>query len=726
MKATRLSFVVASCLLLIGIQLTLQSAAGASAIPANGLLSKNMQSGGTGAPDDPNIEYIGRWDTSGFPFVARSYWPGAYFKVHFTGTSVAIRVQQSVTFYARVDNANDVLYTNVSGTITLAQFLPPGTHSLRVATRTESAILRFQGLVLDPGQITLPAITSPDIIEFVGDSITVGNRSSKVALTSYAWLTGESLNTEHTDIAYTGVCLVDGVPCGWTTGMSRGFFKLQTIPFDNAVDWDFDRYQARIVVIDLGTNDRAYGISNSQFQSTYITFLQNIRGKYPFAEIFVMRPFNGAKAGQCQAAVNARRSAGDFRVHYIDTTGWLTSGDFVDGLHPNDQGHVKIAQRLVPILGPYVQDPPPPTSTPIPPTNTPIPPTPIPPTSTPIPPGPTNTPVTGGSFRLQYATTGTGAITNQIRPQFRIVNQTGTSVPLSQFRIRYYFTRDTAESLILTCDYAGFGCGNIASLFVPVNPMRTNTDYYLEVGFTEGAGSIGAGSTSGAIVLRFRKSTWSNFNQSNDYSFDPSKTALTDATAVTLYRNGALIWGTEPSGMAPTFVPATNTPLPSTPAPPSPTPSATPSFKIMYRANNANPSTTTVEPYLMIVNNSGATVPLYQLRIRYWLTRDSDRTLVFNCVWAQIGCANLWGSPTYLTAPRNNANTYMEIGFGGNAGNLAPFGTSGEIQAFYRMGDWGNMIQTNDYSFDPGMTAYGDAPRITLYFNGALVWGVEP
>ena len=171
-----------------------------------------MQMAGSGTVDDPNIQYIGRGDTVDSPFVIRGYWPGSYFKVHFTGTSVAIKIQQAVNFYAKIDKADDVLFTNASGTVTLAQFLPAGNHALRVATQADSDIMRFQGLVLDPGEMTLPAITSPDILEFVGDSITGGNKSSRMALTSYAWLTGEALNAEHTDIAYTGVCLVDGVP----------------------------------------------------------------------------------------------------------------------------------------------------------------------------------------------------------------------------------------------------------------------------------------------------------------------------------------------------------------------------------------------------------------------------------------------------------------------------------------------------------------------------------
>ncbi len=362
----------------------------------------------------------------------------------------------------------------------------------------------------------------------------------------------------------------------------------------------------------------------------------------------------------------------------------------------------------------------------------------------------------------------------------------------------YYFTRDTAQDMTLNCDYAVFGCSNVTGVFVPVNPTLTNTDYYLEVGFTNAAGNIAVNSTSQAIVLRVNKNDWSGFNQTNDYSFDATKTALADWTKVTLYRNGVLIWGAEPSGVPPTPVPPTNTPMPptntpvpptattapgmptntpapatntpipptstpipptgtpipptntpvpptSTPMPPTrtpipptpipptpipptstPIPPSAPSFKVQYKAGITSATAPQVEPNFIIVNTSGATVPLYQLRIWYWLTRDTDKTLVFNCSWAQLGCANLWGSPTYLPSPRPNANTYMEIGFNGSAGSLAPSGSTGEIQTFYRMSDWSTMNQTNDYSFDPSKTAYGDEPKVTLYYNGALVWGSEP
>ena len=40
---------------------------------------------------------------------------------------------------------------------------------------------------------------------------------------------------------------------------------------------------------------------------------------------------------------------------------------------------------------------------------------------------------------------------------------------------------------------------------------------------------------------------YSNYDESDDYSFDPSRTSFSDWMRVTLYHNGGLLWGTDPS-----------------------------------------------------------------------------------------------------------------------------------------------------------------------------------
>jgi hypothetical protein len=63
------------------------------------------------------------------------------------------------------------------------------------------------------------------------------------------------------------------------------------------------------------------------------------------------------------AAVNARINAGDAKLHYIDTNGWLTTADYTDGLHPSVSGHIKAANLLQPILAPYLTGGAPPVAT---------------------------------------------------------------------------------------------------------------------------------------------------------------------------------------------------------------------------------------------------------------------------------------------------------------------------------------------------------------------------
>jgi lysophospholipase L1-like esterase len=306
---------------------------------------------GDGSPTDPNIAFTGRWDTrTATAFVPG--WAGAYLRTGFTGTTVKLKQRNAIDLYYSIDGAADTFIQNVSGTVNLTPApLRAGNHTLRVSYRVVAGSYHgdavFQGLILDSGARTLPLAVPTRLVEFIGDSITVGQLSSKVALTAYGWLVGERLGVRHTQIAQGGACLV--ATTAGCLGMNTQFLRLNSAP--TAPNWDFGRYQANVVVINLGAND---SVSSTQFQDGYVTLLRNARAKYPAATIIALRNLKGRFAAPTQAAVNTLVAGGDTRVVFVNTDGWITSADTVDGLHPNDTGHLKVADRLTPIVAGFL------------------------------------------------------------------------------------------------------------------------------------------------------------------------------------------------------------------------------------------------------------------------------------------------------------------------------------------------------------------------------------
>jgi lysophospholipase L1-like esterase len=339
----RIAAATATALVTTAVALTLTPAANAantsSPVPARA--ASGTGSVHDGQVSDTNIAYVGRWDVGSS--AATAHWTGAYLQTGFTGTSVKVRARNAVTFYASIDGGADVPHAGVSGTVNLTpKLLAAGTHTLRI--EYNSGDLAFEGLLLDSGAHTVAPAVPSGLLEFVGDSITAGSKTARGALDTYGWKTGVLLHLRHTLIARSGYCLVAASGC---VGQSTQFFDTDST---GSVPWDFSRYQASAVIINLGTNDLGHSVSNAQFQSAYTAFLRNIRAKYPNAAIFVMETFKQWYVAQTKAAVAARNNAGDTKVYYVDTTGWLTSSDYADGTHPTAQGHTIIANHLAPLI----------------------------------------------------------------------------------------------------------------------------------------------------------------------------------------------------------------------------------------------------------------------------------------------------------------------------------------------------------------------------------------
>ncbi len=291
---------------------------------------------------------------------------GSYVTAQFTGTGITANFDTAVndssdlpTVAWSVDGAATWSVAEVKPTLSMGSNLSAGMHTITLIARgldenknrwspPLASSITFLGFDVTGGALVAAPRPVQPKLEILGDSITEGvivqgssymGHSAQCwqndAVYSYPTQTGRLLGADYRQVGfgYQGLLKTGdgGVPAA--NDSFNWFYR----------DQPRDAWQADMVVINQGTNDSTKPVAT--FKDAYSTFLATIRKAYPNAKILALRPFNGAQAAQIQAAVSA---AGDPRMFYVDTTGWLGAGDFNgDGLHPNVQGSGKAATQLV-------------------------------------------------------------------------------------------------------------------------------------------------------------------------------------------------------------------------------------------------------------------------------------------------------------------------------------------------------------------------------------------
>jgi hypothetical protein len=320
----------------------------------------------------------------------------------------------------------------------------------------------------------------------------------------------------------------------------------------------------------------------------------------------------------------------------------------------------------------------------------------------------TNQPQTRLKIQYQPGVNDAPTDTN-IQPYFKIVNQ-GNSVPLNKNTVRYWFESQPAAHTF-HCDYALVGCGGITAVF----NQTSAGDQYVEMQFTNGGtlfGGIG-GEDTGSIQIRINANDWQPFDENQHHSFVATPDYM-DWENVTIYQQGQLIWGTEPGGQTADM--SWNDPPDSTPPPPPPPPVViTPTLSLQYYTGNPNAITNQINSHLQLVNVSNEDISLNAVTIRYWFPETADSQAV--CDYAVLNCANI-----SVTADTD----YFELNFASTAGVLTANSASGNMQLRFHKSNWSSYDQSSHYSFNPALTTLTDWDHITVYYNGELVWGVEP
>ncbi len=146
---------------------------------------------------------------------------------------------------------------------------------------------------------------------------------------------------------------------------------------------------------------------------------------------------------------------------------------------------------------------------------------------------------------VSYKCISPDASASSVSPLIQITNDGTTNIRYADIKVRYWYTIDTNSSQTFNADFAPFGTENVTGAFFTLAAPVTNADSYLEVSFSPGAGILGPGDSSGELQFRFNKNDWSNYSQTNDFSFDASMTSYTASTKISLYVRGALVWGAD-------------------------------------------------------------------------------------------------------------------------------------------------------------------------------------
>lgn len=150
-----------------------------------------------------------------------------------------------------------------------------------------------------------------------------------------------------------------------------------------------------------------------------------------------------------------------------------------------------------------------------------------------------------GDIQVQMFNGNTSSTTNGIAPRIKLYNNGDTVVKLSDVKLRYYYTIDGEIDQNFWCDWTTVGSSNVTGKFEKMSTPKAGADYYLEIGFTSGAGDLAAGQSI-EVQVRFSKTNWSNYTQTGDYSFNSTNNSYADWNKITGYIGDKLEWGVEP------------------------------------------------------------------------------------------------------------------------------------------------------------------------------------
>lgn len=291
-----------------------------------------------------DVLYLGRtYEAAGTQWFN---WSAAGFSVRFRGSGLQAKIASNApnaTNYAYlkvyVDGVEqtDILLDKALQTVTLAEGLDPDEdHTVEVRKRNSprSSTAGVLNIELLDGKKLAPAEEKEKLIEFIGDSLTVGYSAADTEQSETAWSTAteDATKTYSKQVADAFhaeymVTAVSGRGVVMNNSGGSGYLMPDIYPeldiYNNpGVPYDFD-LQPDVIVINLGTNDATNAsLDLTAFQTGVYDFVKTVREKNPNAQIIWAYGMRNDKmttqvAAAIQAAVSQLNTDGDSRVHYL-------------------------------------------------------------------------------------------------------------------------------------------------------------------------------------------------------------------------------------------------------------------------------------------------------------------------------------------------------------------------------------------------------------------------
>jgi lysophospholipase L1-like esterase len=321
--------------------------------------------------DDPNIQYIGRFDASD-PKHRIFDWPGVQICARFQGTSCSIRLADKKDEYAIIVDHHAPRILTIDSTVDVFRIasglVDSFPHSIMIQKRTEPLVGKgiFSGFILDSGKTLLPPEQhSERRIEFIGNSITSGygvegespethfSPQTENACMSYAAMTARELHAEYMLISYSGRGVVRNYGDTCITSSDPMPTLYDRVCFcDTVHKWDFASWIPQVVVINLGTNDfstKPYPPKNI-FEDAFVRLLNRVRSQYDGVTIFcvcgpmIIEPGIGYIREIVEQQQKRNRDKDVFFVEIKADA--LAKTDWGSDRHPNITGMSKITDIL--------------------------------------------------------------------------------------------------------------------------------------------------------------------------------------------------------------------------------------------------------------------------------------------------------------------------------------------------------------------------------------------